>query len=179
MKKTLIASLFAASMTVMAGSAIAQEVDTGTINFTGEITNSACSLGGGQLGTNMTIELGQIASTAFTAAGDRGPMSEFTIALIGCDTSVASSVSLGFAPGAGSVVNTRLLSLENAGGAQGVAIGIVDAQDADVVIGGTPVTYGLQSGDNNLRFKAFYEATDATVTAGAANGIAIFTLTYA
>jgi major type 1 subunit fimbrin (pilin) len=175
MKKTLIASLFAASMAVMAGSASA---DTGTINFQGEITNSACSLGGGQLGTNMTIQLGLISTNMFTAVGDRSPLVDFTISLVGCDTSVAQSVELGFAPGAGSVVNSRLLSLENGGGAQGVAIGIVDAVGTDVVVGGAATTYGLVDGTNNLNFKAFYEATSTTVTAGAADGKAIFTLTY-
>jgi major type 1 subunit fimbrin (pilin) len=175
MKKTLVNTLIAASMAFMASSASA---DTGTINFEGEITNSACSLGGGQLGTNMTVQLGLISTNAFTAVGDRSPLVDFTIALVGCDTTVAQNVELAFAPGAGSVVDSRLLGLENGGGATGVAIGIQDQAGNDVLIGGPATNYGLSNGNNNLNFKAFYEATSATVTAGSANGKAIFTLTY-
>ncbi|OZI77309.1 fimbrial protein [Bordetella genomosp. 12] len=175
MKKVLIATAIAASMALMGNSFAA---DTGTINFEGEITNSACSLGGGQLGTNMTIQLGLISTNRFAAAGDRSPMVDFTIALVGCDTSVAQNVDVAFAPGAGAVVNSRLLGLENNGGAQGVAIGIQDQDGANVVIGGPATRYGLSDGNNNLNFKAFYESTSATVVAGSANGKAIFTLTY-
>lgn len=175
MKKTLITSLIAASMAVMAASASA---DTGTINFQGEITNSACSLGGGQLGTNMTIDLGQISTNMFADVGDRSPLVDFTIALLGCDTTVAQNVDLSFAPGAGAVVDNRMLSLENGGGATGVAIGLQDQNGADVLVGGAATTYGLVNGTNNINFKAFYEATSATVTPGSANGRAIFTLTY-
>lgn len=175
MKKTLITSLIAASMAVMAGGASA---DTGTINFEGEITNSACSLGGGQLGTNMTIQLGLISTNIFTAVGDRSPLVDFTIALVGCDTTVAQNVELSFAPGAGAVVDGRLLGLENGGGATGVAIGIQSQDGEDVLVGGLPVSYGLNNGNNNLNFKAFYESTTLLVEAGSANGKAIFTLTY-
>lgn len=175
MKKTLVASLIAASFTMVGATASA---DTGTINFQGEITNSACSLGGGQLGTNMIVPLGSISTNQFAAVGDQGPKVDFTISLLGCDTSVLQTVSISFQPAAGSVVPTGLLSLESGGGAQGVAIGIDGPSGTPVVVGGAAIPFALVSGTNNLNFKAYYEAVDATVTAGPANGRATFELTY-
>ncbi len=175
MKKTLITSLVAASFALLAGGASA---DTGKINFQGVITESACSIGGGQLGTDMVVSMGSISTNQFTAVGDRSTMTDFTIALLGCDTTVAQTASISFRPGAGSVVGNRLLSLENGGGAQNVAVGLVDSQGADVIVGGPAVQYGLVNGDNNFYFKAFYEATGANVVAGSANARAIFEVTY-
>lgn len=175
MKKTLITSLIAASMAVMAGGASA---DTGTINFQGEITNSACSIGGGQLGSNMTVSMGTISTNQFVAAGDRSPLVDFTISLLGCDTSVSQSAAIGFTAGSGSVLPGGLLSLENSGGAQNVAIGLQDQNGADVNIGGAATTYTLINGNNNFNFKAFYEALTDDVQPGSANGRAIFEVTY-
>lgn len=175
MKKTLITSLVAASFAVMAGGAVA---DTGNITFQGEITNSACSIGGGQLGADMIVSMGTISTNQFTAAGDRGPLVDFSITLIGCDTATAQSAAISFTPGAGNVVDARMLSLENGGGAQGVAVGLQDQNGADVIVGGAATSYTLIDGTNNFNFKAFYEATDAAVTAGAANAKAVFEVTY-
>ncbi|KRC72970.1 S-fimbrial protein subunit SfaA precursor [compost metagenome] len=174
MKKTLINALFAATLAAIAGTAAA---DSGRISFEGEITESACSIGGGQLGSNMTVSMGSISTNMFSGVGVRGPKQDFTISLLGCDISVATTASISFAPGAGSVVASRLLGLENASGARGVAVGL-EQDGTDIIVGGAAKSYTLQEGTNNLNFKAFYEATDANVTAGAANARAVFEVTY-
>src|SRR5690606_35770516 len=109
MKKTLITSLAAASL-VMLGSASA---DTGNITFQGEITESACSIAGGQQGSDMIVSMGTISTNQFTAAGDRGPMTDFSITLVDCDPATSASAAIAFRPGAGAVIPTGLLSLEN------------------------------------------------------------------
>lgn len=175
MKKHLLNALVAASFAAIAGTAAA---DTGNISFQGEITTSPCSIGGGQQGTDMVVPLGSISTNNFRAIGDKSPEAPFTISLLNCDTAVAQSAAISFRAGAGSVVSSRLLGLENGSGAQGVAIGLIDEAGNAVVIGGAATSYTLIDGTNNFNFKAFYESTEATVTAGPANGRAVFEVTY-
>jgi len=176
MKKAILKVLVSGCLVAMAGAAAA--ADTGNIKFIGDITTSACAIGGGQQGADMTVYMGSVPSSTFAAIGDRGPMTDFSITLIGCDTSVSDTAAISFTPGAGSVINTRLLSLENASGATGVAVGLAEQNGADIIVGGSAVSYSLVDGSNVLNFKAFYEATADTVTAGAANARAVFAVAY-
>lgn len=175
MKKVLLSALVSGALATAAGVVSA---DTGNISFIGEITTSACAIGGGQQGAEMTVAMGSVPVTMFNAVGDKGPETEFTIALIGCNISVADTASLSFRPGAGSIIDNRLLSLESTAGAQGVAVGLATASGTDVIVGGPATTYVLIDGTNVLRFKAFYEAIAPSVTAGSANARAIFEVTY-
>jgi len=176
MKKAILSTLVTTCLAALAGAATA--ADTGNIKFIGDITTSACAIGGGQQGADMTVYMGSIPSSYFTAIGDRGPMTDFSITLIGCDTTVSNTASISFTPGAGSVVDSRLLSLENGAGAQGVAVGLAEQNGTDIVVGGPAVSYSLVDGSNVLNFKAFYEATSATVVAGPANARAVFAVAY-
>lgn len=176
MTKTLLNTLLAASFVVAAGTAAA--ADTGNISFQGEITQSACSIGGGQQGADMLVKMGSISTNMFKAVGDKGPQTDFKISLLGCDTSVSTAASIAFRPGAGSIINSRLLSLENGSGAQGVAVGLADENGTPIAVGGAGVTYNLISGSNNFNFKAYYESTAASVTAGKANAQAVFEVQY-
>src|SRR5690606_11527529 len=80
-----------------------------------------------QLGANMVVPMGSISNNVFTGVGSKGPETEFEISLLGCDTTVSSAAAFTFRPGAGSIVDGRLLSLENGAGAQGVAVGLADS----------------------------------------------------
>lgn len=175
MKKTLLTVVASGVLAALAGTAAA---DTGNISFIGEITNAACAIGGGQDGAAMTVAMGSVPATMFAAVGDRGPQTEFVIKLIGCDTTIADTASISFSPAAGSVISDRLLSLENGMGAQGVAVGLATAAGTDIVVGGAASDYLLIDGTNELRFKAFYEATAYPVTAGSANARAVFQVDY-
>jgi len=176
MTKTLLNTLLAASFVVAAGTAAA--ADTGNISFQGDITQSACSIGGGQQGADMLVKMGSISTNMFKAVGDKGPQTDFKISLLGCDTTVSTAATISFRPGAGSVISSRLLSLENGSGAQGVAVGLSDENGTAIEVGGTGRQYNLVSGTNNFNFKAYYEATAATVTAGKANAQAVFEVQY-
>ncbi len=175
MKKLVINALVASTFAAFAASASA---DTGNISFQGEITTSPCSIGGGQQGADMVVSMGTISTNNFSAVGDRSPAVPFTIALLNCDIATQQTASIAFRPGAGSVISSRLLGLESAAGAQGVAIALVDGSNNDVIVGGAATSYTLVSGNNNFNFKAYYEATAATVTAGPANARAVFEVTY-
>lgn len=174
MKKKVLSILVAGCLGTMAGAAVA---DSGNISFVGEITTSACSIGGGELGANMVVPMGSISNNVFTGVGSKGPETEFEISLLGCDTTVSSAAAFTFRPGAGSIVDGRLLSLENGAGAQGVAVGLADSA-GPITIGTATSPYNLVDGTNVLRFKAYYEAVNSTVTAGPANARAVFEVTY-
>lgn len=175
MNKVLGSALMAAGLVMSAGSASA--ADSGTITFQGSITESACSISGAN--TSMTVPMGSITKNEFSAVGDRNSVgSDFSISLLECDISVASKANIAFKAGAGTVVSSRMLSLENLAGASGVAIALVDSANNNIAVGGTGVTYNLQPGTNQFNFKAYYEAILDTVTAGPANGKAIFEVTY-
>ncbi|SEJ28101.1 fimbrial protein [Achromobacter sp. NFACC18-2] len=176
MKKLVINALIASAFAAFAGAASA---DTGNISFQGEITTSPCSIGGGQQGADMVVSMGSISTNYFANVGDRGPASAFSISLLNCDVTTLGTASIAFRPGAGSVVLGRLLGLENGAGAQGVAIALEDvASNTDVVVGGAAKTYTLAEGTNVFNFKAYYEATETSVTAGPANARAVFEVTY-
>lgn len=176
MKKTLANVLVLAGFAAIAGTAVA---DSGNISFQGEITQSACSIGGGQQGANMVVPMGSISTNMFNGVGSKaGDGTDFTIALLGCDTDVSENASISFRPGAGSVINNRLLSLENGSGATGVAVALVAEDGTAINVGGTATTYTLVKGTNNFNFKAYYEATAADIKAGKANARAVFEVTY-
>lgn len=175
MKKTILNALVAGCFVAAAGTAMA---DSGNVAFVGQITTSPCSIGGGQQGSNMTVSMGSIATNMFNAVGDKSPEVDFSISLLGCDTSTLGTATITFRPSAGSVINSRLLGLENGAGATGVAVGLKKADGTAIVVGGSGETYGLIDGNNILNFKAFYESTAASVTAGPANARAVFEVTY-
>ncbi|MFJ3463117.1 fimbrial protein [Achromobacter spanius] len=175
MTKTLLNTLLAATFVVAAGAANA---DSGNISFQGEITQSACSIGGGQQGADMVVKMGSISTNMFKDVGDKGPQTDFKIALLGCDPTVSGNATISFKPGAGSVISSRLLSLENSSGAKGVAVGLADQDGVAIAVGSAGVTYKLIEGTNNFNFKAFYESIDKTVTAGKANAQALFEVSY-
>jgi major type 1 subunit fimbrin (pilin) len=165
----------AAGLVAAAGTASA--ADSGTITFQGSITESACSISGAD--TNMIVPMGSVAKHEFQSVGDHNTTgADFSISLINCDTTVANQAGIAFNPGAGYVVDNRMLSLENLAGAQGVAIALYDAANTPITVGGGPVTYNLMDGTNQFHFKAFYEATSVPVVAGPANGKAVFEVTY-
>ncbi len=150
--------------------------NTGTINFQGHITESACSISGGD--TNMTVPMGSISKNEFTAAGTRNSTpANFSISLLNCDTEVSENATIAFA---GNTVGTGLLALDPAG-AKGVAIALLDASSGNVItIGGPGVSNVLTKGTNEFKFDAYYQATAAVddIVAGAANAKATFTVTY-
>lgn len=174
MKKLVLNALIATSFAAFAGAASA---DTGNIAFQGEITTSPCSIGGGQQGTDMVISLGSISTNNFNAVGDRSAEVDVPITLLNCDISTQNTAAISFSPGAGSVVSSRLLGLESGSGATGVAVALT-LDGVDVIVGGSPVTRTLVTGNNIITFKASYEATAASVTAGPANARAVFDVTY-
>jgi len=173
MNKSLIA------LAIVAGSAfttVAQAAD-GTINFTGTITDTACTISTAT--KNQTVSLGTVSKTAFAAAGDTAAPTKFSIVLQNCPTTVASA-AVKF-DGPIDPNNTKLLALTSGTGiATGVAVGIYEKDAATLIpIATNSASQTLSStADNTFEFIAKYVSTSATVVSGPANAATNFTISY-
>lgn len=176
MKKSLIAITIAATAAFSLSSAFADE---GTVHFTGEILDQACTV---DIGANaeMTVNLGRVAKTAFNGAGTTPASATlFNIVLKDCPATV-SSAKVKFAGNPDGTDSNLLAIDEVSGAASGVAIKLMTADRTALGLHQVnDYSYPLVStAPNTLPFYATYIATDDTVTAGPANSDATFTVNY-
>jgi len=153
----------------------------GTINFTGQIVDTPCSVSPNS--ANLQVPLGSVARTSLDGgAGKKSTPAKFTINLLGCGAT-AKGATVTFS-GSGDTVVNDALKLSNAGtvgasgSATGVAVEIGDSAGTKIPLGSASASYALGSGDNALQFQAAYVSTGSTVTSGPANATAQFTVAY-
>lgn len=175
MKKNVIAIAFAAVAALSASNAMAT---AGTVNFTGEILDAACTVD--VASQNQTVALGSYNKSEFTAAGDVTAAKKFTIVLKNCPVAVtAAHVRFDGAP---EPTDSTLLAIDStvAGAATNVAINLMSADMNQLPLqGDNGYNYVLSSTtDNDLDFYAQYKSTAAAVTPGPANSVANFSVIY-
>ncbi|ADO08192.1 fimbrial protein [Pantoea agglomerans] len=168
-------SLIAVALAAAGISSMASAAD-GTVNFTGTIRDTACTVD--TASANQTVNLGTVAATSFGSSGATASSSRFTINLTGCPAAVTSA-NIRF-DGPLSSGNSDLLALSSDQTATNVGVGIYQ-QDSTTLIpvgrASAPVTLST-TGTNALNFIAKYVSTAATVGAGSANAVATFTVAY-
>ncbi|UJD79349.1 type 1 fimbrial protein [Serratia rubidaea] len=173
MNKTLIAMAILGSAAFISA---AQAAD-GTINFTGNITDAACTVT--PASASQTVALGTVNSGAFAAAGDTASPTKFGITLTSCPATVTTA-SVKF-DGPTDAANSNLLALTSATGvATGVGVGIYEENATTLIpVSSTSVSKTLSTTtDTTFNFIAKYVATAAAVTAGPANAVSDFTISY-
>lgn len=171
--KSTFAALLAATLGMIP---VAQAAD-GTINFTGTITDATCTVN--TASKNQTVNLGNVNSSVFSASGDVAAATAFTIGLSNCPVTV-STARVSF-DGTAHTGNGNILALTSGVGvATNVGVALYE-QDGITLI---PL-YSLSAptliptgGAVTLRFVAKYMATALSVTAGTANAVTNFTITY-
>lgn len=172
MNKFVAASILSALVGVSA-SALAND---GTINFTGEVIDTACTV---DIGANNTMEvaLGKVAKSAFTGVDSTASATEFDLKLKDCPAEVTSAVvkfdGLNYEGD-----NETLALTDEEGVATGVGIQLKDASQTLVPLFAASSKYDLVTGENTLPFYASYVQKEADVTAGKANSTVQFTLNY-
>ncbi|HBR6925113.1 TPA: fimbrial protein [Klebsiella pneumoniae] len=148
----------------------------GVINFTGNITGTACVVDPSAIA--QPVDLGTVATTAFSGGnGATAAAKRFNIVLKSCPASV-SSASIRF-DGTTSSANPSILALTTGQTATNVGVAIYEQDNATLIPVGSPsanVTL-LADVDNTLTYFAKYMATGA-VGAGTANSSTSFTVTY-
>jgi|SRR5471030_570390 len=167
------------ALAIVTGSAFASVAHAydGTINFTGRIIDSACTVS--TLTKDQKVDLGEVVRTSFSAVGDTASPTTFDIVLQSCPPSVTNA-SVKF-DGPTDPDNSTLLRLTAGTGiANGVGIGIYE-QDATTLI---PIATSSASkslsatDDTTFNFVAKYVATAAAVTPGPAAAATNFTIVY-
>lgn len=157
-------------------------VNGGTVKFTGELINAACSVSSDT--ENQTVILGQYRTTPLQGEKDLVTTNvPFYIKLVDCDTEVAKTASVSFF-GNQDTVNNTLLAIDGGGTNQNVASGVgIEIADAtgktltpDGSVYSEPQT--LLDGNNTLHFNARYKTTGTEVQPGAADGFATFVMNY-
>ncbi|HCH51882.1 MAG TPA: type 1 fimbrial protein [Proteus sp.] len=147
---------------------------SGTINFTGEITDQACTVD--STSKNLTVDLGKVSSKSLATKGEVAGLKDFTIKLVDCPVDTTVAVRFG---GTRDAIDSDILAIDTvAGGASNVGIALFEkdavsqinlyADSKEVIIPGTEI---------NLDYVARYKAT-AKATPGPANSSAVYSIQY-
>ncbi|CAI1835741.1 TPA: fimbrial protein [Serratia fonticola] len=162
------------SGTVLASVAHAAD---GTINFTGNITDAACTIT--PTSAKQSVSLGTVNSAGLAGAGAVASSTKFGVTLTSCPAAVKGA-SVKF-DGPTDAANSSLLML-TAGEdvATGVGVGIYE-EDGSTLIPVSTASAPKQlsaTADTTFNFIAKYVSTADEVTAGNANAVSDFTISY-
>jgi major type 1 subunit fimbrin (pilin) len=175
----LVAAAFSSS--AFAAGASDSTVSGGTIHFTGEVVDAACSVSQQTDGIESPVALGQVKMDSLKTAGATANQTPFNIVLDDCDTSTYKNASVSFTGTATTEGDALAVSSITTPGvaATGVGIQIIDGSSTVVTPnGGDSAAVGLTDGTNTLPFTAQFYSANGTVTAGAADADATFSVNY-
>ncbi|MGR5945404.1 fimbrial protein [Enterobacter sp. C4G1] len=166
---------------IVAGSTFISNVNAadGKINFTGTITDVACTISSTTATQN--IPMGNISTSSFNSAGDSAGPQKVSIVLTSCP-STAKGATVRF-DGASHPDNSNLLAISAASGgtaASGVGIGFYEEDGTTLIPMASRSAEKILSStaDTTFNFIAKYVATAAVVTKGEANASTDFTIDY-
>ncbi len=176
--KSLTKVILPLASVMIASSFQAVSAANGTVNFTGEIVQSTCTVVSAD--QTKTVVLGKYPTSAFPKTGATSGAKAFTISLEKCE---AGDYTLRF-DGNTPTGNPDLLAVT--GGAKGVGVEILDNNSAIVpitqdVVAPASVTIaatGASPGTATFNLRARYRSFQDVVTAGQANSNATFTIQY-
>lgn len=172
MKKHIIAIMVGSSL--FGGFMGAANAADGTINFSGSLTADACKVD--TTSQNQTVTLGNVATTAFAAKGDKASPTKFDLKLTDCPATVSSTV-VKF-DGTADAADSSLLALNSDATASGVGIEIANDAGVAIPLHQASEAFPLVEGANTLNFVARYKSDADAVVAGTANSVSQFTLNY-
>jgi len=165
------------SVCAQAGNKWSVTLPGGNMRFQGVIIAESCRVEAGD--HQMTVNMGQISSNRFHAAGEDSNPVPFDIHLHECSTAVSQRVGVAF-HGVADGKDPYVLSVgEGPGIASGIGIALFD-QQGSLIPPNSPTGSWTQlyTGPTTLHFIAKYRSTGRQVTGGRANAQAWFSLTY-
>lgn len=171
MKKAALALALFPFLLSAANAAV--EGETSTINFTGKIVESTCTLDTGS--KNQDIGLGTIASNTFVNADTTSLETKFKIELKDCSAAYENA-KITFR---GDTMPGNSTRLNVTGGATNLGIEILE-NDTPLDLDGSTSSDAktLGSGTNTFNFAARYISTGSVVEPGDANANVNFTVEY-
>lgn len=164
----LLAALIAA-----AGAAVAMPAThaaDGTIYITGQVTSTTCTITGTS-GQDVYVYLDNVAPSAFGGANTTAGAKPFSIKLSGCSVPTGN-VHTYFLMGPNVDASTNLLKNTVTAGGTNASVQLVNDSDNSAILVGKPDSQqnsqivALTSGAAELKYKARYYATTATVNSG-------------
>ncbi|MEQ4658430.1 fimbrial protein [Providencia manganoxydans] len=169
MKKIIFATLISGAMSA---SALAVDMGSGTVTFTGSIITAPCSIAPGEEIQN--IPLGQVSNVTLEQGNMSSP-EDFSIKLQGCNLQDNNDVIITF-EGTDAGTDTGLLQIT--GDAKGAAVKIMNSSGTQIKIN-APYDQKYVKGDNELKFSAALQGLEgATVVPGDFSATTRFTLKY-
>ncbi|CAM1000202.1 Fimbrial protein [Rhodanobacter sp. Root179] len=179
MNKTLLSSALVAVMAAVAFAPSAQATD-GTINFTGAVTGSTCTVQINGAAGPATVTLPTVSTTALSASGATAGQTAFKINLSGCAGSPTATKASTFFEN-GPTVNAAG-RLANTGTATGVDVQLVNSDNSVITAGSAAPTTGagvatITANAATLNYYARYYAT-AAATAGTVASSVQFSVIY-
>jgi major type 1 subunit fimbrin (pilin) len=180
MNKTLLSAALIAGFGVAALAPQAATATDGTINFTGAVTGSTCTVKVNGAASPATITLPTVSTTALNAAGTTAGQTAFAINLSACGGTPAPTKASTFFEN-GPTVNAAG-RLVNAGTATNVDVQLVNTDNSAITVGGVAPTSGtgvfaITTGTATLSYFARYFAT-AAATAGTVSSSVQFSVIY-
>jgi type 1 fimbria pilin len=183
LNKIMMAAVLAFGATSMMAQAANQ--GSGTVTFTGEIIDAACSIAPGNI--DQTVTLGQISNVSLKDGRASEVQEPFKIILEDCSLATAKTVKTTFTGKTGGTAGTDTKSIGFGSGstASGASIVITDTNNSNAVVELGKATTGqvLAIGDTDaeLQFKAFLKGNGgalSTIKSGAFTSVVNFALSY-
>ncbi|MFP2768859.1 fimbrial protein [Oceanisphaera sp. KMM 10153] len=171
----------ALSTAMALGAVSSANAQSGTINFTGNVTAVTCDVSfNGAAGDSPTITLPTVA-TASLAAGSSAGKTPITVQIGGSDAQCTSgSVALELNPNRTAAVTDGRLNNTDASPAENVVVALRDSQDRliDLSAPWSSERVDLGAGGAELTFAGEYYAAGGNATAGGVTAGVQYTLNY-
>lgn len=174
----LLALVLMSGITIHETHAASSDVD-----FEGTLVAEPCVVATGGDGDNVVVDFGTIAQkTFYSTYGRRTWLQSFHILLTECDLSLGKEVKIAFI-GAEDGEQPGLLAVTSNTGVSHVAIGLQTASGNDLDINKQTNAYTLNTGNTQLNFKVYVQAStegvkNKSVGMGAFEAVSTFELEY-
>lgn len=149
----------------------------GMVNITGTIQNMTCDVSPDS--QNKTVDMGTMAQEQFRKAGDSSLPKVFTINLENCGPAASEAVVT--FTGTSDEMNHDYYAIESGqDSATGLALGIYDSEGTVLPSGTKSSGFALTPGQESvsLTFMAKYIAVSGNITAGSADSLVTFQISY-
>lgn len=153
------------------------------VDFEGTLVAEPCVVAAGGEGENVVVDFGTITQkTFYSAYGQRTWLQPFHILLTECDLSLGKEVKIAFT-GTEDGEQPGLLAVTSSSGVAHVAVGLQTASGNSLEINEQTDAYNLNTGNTQLNFKAYVQASDEgvknkSVGMGAFEAVSTFELEY-
>lgn len=187
MKISIISSVLAATLGVLALSPMSAKAADGTITFNGKITGQTCDINGNGTGSkDFTVTLPTVSKNSLANAGDWAGRTPFSIALSNCSPDTGN-VATYFEPGASVDLATGQLIVDSgANAATNVELGLLNGDTTAISVGATTgganssnsKSVALAGGAATLNYFVQYVAYQGASTEGDVASRVQYTIIY-